>query len=263
MSRFSSRWAETTMYFPFARPSSESTLLRVDPGAVVLEHLGHGRSGDEDVLLADALREQVAAAVLGVGQVHVAHVVDDAPVDLLGHVLVEAAVPGLHVEDGDLEALGGDGAERAVRVAEHEERLGAGAREEPVGAADDVAERLAQVLAGRLEEVVGLPDGEVPEEDLVQRVVPVLAGVDERVVEVAVAGGDHPREPDDLRPRANYRHHLELLHRTFSANVSGRFGSKTSLDQKRVTISPSPRFSMECVYPGGMSTTFISSPLTS
>ena len=81
------------------------------------EDLTHRRAGDEDVFLADAFRQQVAAAVLGVGQVDVADVVDDLAVDLFRHVLIKAAVAGLHVEDRDLEALGGNSGEGAVGVA--------------------------------------------------------------------------------------------------------------------------------------------------
>ena len=56
-----------------------------------------------------ALGEQVAAGVLGVDEVEVGHVVDDAAVGLLGDVLVEAAVAGLHVVDGDPHPLGHHG----------------------------------------------------------------------------------------------------------------------------------------------------------
>jgi len=55
--------------------------------------------------------------MLGIGQVHVADHVHDAAVGLLGQALVLAAVARLHVEDGDMQALGRDGGEAAVRVA--------------------------------------------------------------------------------------------------------------------------------------------------
>ena len=61
------------------------------------------------------------------------------------------------------------------------------------------------VAAGGVQEMVGLADAEVVEEDLVELVVVVLAGVDQHVVAVPVELGDHPRQPDDLRPRADDR----------------------------------------------------------
>ena len=89
----------------------------LDLGQVLAEDFAHRGAGDVDVLFADAFGQEVAAAVFGVGQVDVADVVDDLAVDFLGDVLVEAAVAGLHVEDRDLEAFGGDGGEGTVGVA--------------------------------------------------------------------------------------------------------------------------------------------------
>ena len=60
--------------------------------AVAFQHLAHGRAGDEDGLAVDAFAQQVTAAVLGVGQVDVADMIDDLSVDHLAHIPVPAAV---------------------------------------------------------------------------------------------------------------------------------------------------------------------------
>jgi len=44
-------------------------------------------------------------------------VIDDASIDLLGHALVEAAVSGFHVEDGDFAALRCDRGQTTIRIA--------------------------------------------------------------------------------------------------------------------------------------------------
>ena len=62
--------------------------------------------------------------MLRVGHVHVGDDIDDTTVGLLGQALVLAAVAGLHVEDGDVQALGRDGGQAAVGVAQDEERVG-------------------------------------------------------------------------------------------------------------------------------------------
>ena len=54
--------------------------------------------------------------MLGVGQIHVANHVHDAAVGLLGQALVLAAVASLHVEDGDVQALGRNDADRQLLV---------------------------------------------------------------------------------------------------------------------------------------------------
>ena len=69
---------------------------------------------------------------------------DDPAVDLLGHALIEAAVARLHVEHGDPPALGRDGGETAVRVAQDEHRVGADVGEDRVHPGDDLADGLGR-----------------------------------------------------------------------------------------------------------------------
>jgi len=58
--------------------------------------------------------------MLGVDEVVVGDVVDEAPVGLLRHVLVETPVAGLHVVDGNPHPLRHHRGKARVRVAEHE-----------------------------------------------------------------------------------------------------------------------------------------------
>ena len=90
---------------------------RLDLVQVGAQDLRHGRARDVGALRGAAGVLEVAAGVLGVGQVDVGYHVDDAAVGLLGQALVLAAVAGLHVEDGDVQALGRDGGQAAVGVA--------------------------------------------------------------------------------------------------------------------------------------------------
>ena len=185
---------------------------RLDAIPVGGEHLGHGGPGDERPLLGRSLGVEVAPGVLGVAHVHVGDVVDDAAVRLLGKALVEAAVAGLHVEDGDVQALRRDGGEAAVRVAQDQERVGPHAGEAFVGARDHVADGLAEAAADDVEVFVGLAQPQVLEEYLVELVVVVLARVHERLLEVAVALLYRLGQADDLGAGAHDGHELELAH---------------------------------------------------
>ena len=111
------------------------------------QDLCHGRSRDVGALRGAAGVLQVAAGVLGVGQVDVGDHVDDAAVGLLWQALVLAAVARLHVEDGDVQALCRDGGQAAVGVAQDQKGVGLDLDHEPVGGGDDVAHGLAQVGA--------------------------------------------------------------------------------------------------------------------
>ena len=173
------------------------------------QDLGHGAARHVGALGGAARVLEVAAGVLGVGQVHVGDDVDDAAVGLLGQALVLAAVAGLHVEDGDVQALGRDGREARVRVAQDEQGVGLHLRHELVGGGDDVAHRLAQVGAHGVQVHVGVGQLQVAEEDAVERVVVVLPGVSQQAVEVPAALLDDLREPDDLGARAHDDQELE------------------------------------------------------
>ena len=182
--------------------------LRQDAGRLYLvevraQNLGHGAARHVGALGGAARVPEVAAGVLGVGQVHVGDDVDDAAVGLLGQALVLAAVARLHVEDGHVQALGRYGGEAAVRVAQDEQGIGLGGHHQLVGGRDDVANRLAQVGAHRVQIDVRIVKRQIPEEDSVERVVVVLPGVRQQAVEVPAALLDDLREPDDLGARAH------------------------------------------------------------
>ena len=136
--------------------------------------------------------------MLGVGQVDVGDHVDDAAVGLLGHALVLAAVARLHVEDGNMQALGRNGRQAAVGVAQDQQRVGLDLDHEPVARGDDVAHGLAQVGAHGVQVDIRVVERQVAEEDAVQGVVVVLPGVRQQAVEVAAALLDDLGQADDL-----------------------------------------------------------------
>lgn len=167
------------------------------------QDLGHGRSRDVGALGGAAGVLEVAARVLGVGQVDVGDHVDDTAVGLLGQALVLAAVARLHVEDGDVQALCRDGGQAAVGVAQDQEGVGLHLDHELVARGDDVAHGLAQVGSHGVQVDVGVVKRQVAEEDAVERVVVVLPGVRQQAVEVAAALLDDLRQADDLGARAH------------------------------------------------------------
>ena len=160
--------------------------------------LGHGRARDVGALRGAAGVLEVAAGVLGIGQVDVGDHVDDAAVGLLGQALVLAAVACLHVEDGDVQALCRDGGQAAVGVAQDQQRVGLDLDHQLVRGRDDVAHGLSKVGAHGVQVDVGVGKLQVAEEDAVQGVVVVLPGVRQQAVEVASALLDDLGQADDL-----------------------------------------------------------------
>ncbi len=149
--------------------------------------------------------------MLGIGQVDVTDVVDNLSVDHLTDIPVPAAIARLHVEDGDLQPFGADGGQGAVGVTQDEDRIGLLFLYDLIALCYDVTHRLAQVLAHTVQVVVGLLEAQVLEEDLVERIVPVLSGVDQDMVEVLVALLYGGTEADDLRPRTEDGHDFHSI----------------------------------------------------
>ena len=175
----------------------------LDIGQVVVQHLGHGRAGHIGALRGHAAGVQVAAGVLRVAQVHIRDDVHDAAVRLLRQALVEAAVAGLHVEDGDVQSLGGDDGEAAVRIAQHQHGIRLQAHHLLVAGGDDVADGFAQVAAHGIHVDFRVGQFQVAEEHAVEVVVVVLPGVGQQAVEILAALVDDRRQADNLRPRAH------------------------------------------------------------
>ncbi len=186
-------------YVPaFFKAEASVDVAGLDVRQVAVEHFGHGRAGDVGALLGQAAVGKVAAGVLGVAQVDVGDDVDDAAVGLLGQAFVLAPVAGLHVEDGDVQPLGSYGRQARVGVAEDEQGVGLRGYHQFVGAVDDVAHGGAEVVADGVHVHFGLGEPEVFEEDAVEAVVVVLAGVGQDDVEVPAALVDGGREADDF-----------------------------------------------------------------
>ena len=121
-----------------------------------------------------------------------------------------------------------------------------------VALSNDVAHGFAKVRAYGIQIEIGVSQAQLAEKYFVERGVVVLAGMHHHMVEVAVGAAHHGGQADDLRPRAQHGHELELAGHfasSFGAStgrrmVSGRAGSKHSLAHIRVIMSVSPVFSI-------------------
>jgi hypothetical protein len=88
--------------------------------------------------------------------------------------------------------IGRDHRQRAVGVAQHQDRVGPLCGQHCVAGDDHLADRLGRRLSRRLQAVVGPAQAQLLEEDAVQFVVVVLAGVDDHLVGRPVERRHHP-----------------------------------------------------------------------
>jgi hypothetical protein len=135
--------------------------------------------------------------------------IDDPPVDFLRNAIVVTTVAGLHVVDRDAQPCSDDRGEPAVGVAEDEDTVRALALEDLRRSIED-RRGLGRERCGAADTqiAVRLPHAELPEEHVAQLLVVVLAGMHQHLFAQTVERGNDGAQTDDLRPRAEERHHF-------------------------------------------------------
>ena len=178
---------------------------------IVVKNLVHRTPRLDDAIRRQPLFQQVFAGDAGIGQVDIADVIDDSPVDFLGNTLIEAAIACFHVKNWNLATLGGDGCQATVCVAQQQDCVRFDLGQSLIGAGDNEADGFSRGLTCRFQEVVGLPNLQIVEKNLIQFVIIILPGVNDCVVHHAVQGRHDARKPDDFRTRSQYRCNLHEI----------------------------------------------------
>ena len=177
-----------------------------------MQHLRHGAAHHEGTLLGNPCGVQIAPCVLGVAEVYVGGYIHNAAVGFLRQAFVEAAVPGLHMEDRNVKPLGGNDGQAGICVTQHQHGVRPDLLHESVAFGDNRADRLAEVCTGGIQVIVRRAKPQIFKEHLIQLVVVILPRVDENLPKIAVAALYGSGKADDLRPRAQDRHQLEFFH---------------------------------------------------
>ncbi len=147
-------------------------------------------------LLPHPLGGEVLDRLLGVEEQMLREMVGDDPVDLLGHRAVEAAQAGFDVADRDPALRGAEGRrQRRVDVAGDEDQIGTLGLEHRVERLDHPRGLLTVAAGADTEQVVGVRDAELVEEDAGHHPVVVLAGVDDGRDASPAGGAAAPRSP--------------------------------------------------------------------
>ena len=102
-----------------------------------------------------------------------------------------------------MQALSGNRGQTAVRVAQHQQRVGPDGGHQLIGAGNDVAAGLAEVLTHHVHIHIGAAQVKVRPKDIVQRLVIVLPGVRHDAVKIVPAPLDGRRQTDNLRARSD------------------------------------------------------------
>ena len=177
-----------------------------------VQHLCHGTAGHEGALLWQSTLHQIPACMLRIAEIDVADDVHDAAVRLLRQALILAAVSRLHMEDRDMQSLCANHGKAGIGVAQNQHCVRPDLHHQLVGFLNDIPNRSPKVIAYGIQIIVRCPEAKVIKKHLIESVVVVLTGVDQNLLKVPVAALYCCGQPDDLRPRADDRHQLQLSH---------------------------------------------------
>ena len=170
---------------------------------VIVQHLCHRATGHVGAFLGQTRIGQIATGMLAIGHVHITDDIHDAAVGLLGQTFVLTTVTGLHVEDGDVQALGADDAQAAVGVTQHQHGIRLHLHHQLVALGDDITHRLTQVIAYSLHIHVWVFQLQVLEEHAVQVIVVVLTCVRQQGIKVLAALVNNRCQSDYFGSRSN------------------------------------------------------------
>ena len=106
---------------------------------------------------------------------------------LLRQALVKAAVACLHMEDGDMQTFRTYHAQAGVRVSQHQHGIRFHLHNQLVAGVDNIPHRGTEVIADGINIHIGVFQLQVTEEDTVQVIVVILAGVGQKTVKITAA----------------------------------------------------------------------------
>ena len=171
---------------------------------VLMQDFRHGRTGYVCTFFRHARSVQVSAGMLRIAEVHIGNDVHNTAVGLLRQALVKAAVACLHMEDGDMQTFRAYHAQAGVRVSQHQHGIRFHLHHQLVAGVDNIPHRGTEVIADGIHIHIGVFQLQVTEEDTVQVIVVILAGVGQQTVKITAAFVDDSRQADDFRTGAHY-----------------------------------------------------------
>ena len=194
------------------QPQPLMNITRFDLIQIRVQHLRHGASGHKDALLRQSTLHQIPACVFRIAEIDIADNIHYTAIRLLWQAFVLAAVARLHMENRNVQPLGTDHGKAGVGIAQDQHRVRLQPYHQLVGFLNDIPNRGSEVVAYGIQIIIRRPKAEIVKKHLIECVVVVLTGVNQNLLKVPVAALYCRGQPDDLRPRADDCHQLQLSH---------------------------------------------------
>ena len=108
------------------------------------------------------------------------------------------------MEDGDMQTFRAYHAQAGVRVSQHQHSIRFHLHHQLVAGVDNIPHRGTEVITDGIHIHIGGFQLQVTEEDTVQVIVVILAGVGQKTVKITAAFVDDSRQADDFRTGAHH-----------------------------------------------------------
>jgi len=194
------------------QPKTDQYVRGVDLRHIGMKHLEHRAAGLDEPLRRQPFAKQIFPGNGAVGHVDVAGVVNNLPVGLLRHPLIETAVTCFHVKDRNFATLGRDCRKAAVGIAENKQGLGFLLFQHLVNLDDQLPDGLGGIHTCGIEEMIGPAHLQIVEEDLVQLIIIVLPRVDKNMIQMTIQTSHYPGKTDYLGTCPHHCHDFEFFH---------------------------------------------------
>ena len=148
--------------------------------------------------------------MLRVCHVHIADDVNNPAVGLLWQALILTTITSLHVEDGNMQALGTNYAQATVGITQYQYSIRLGFNHHLIGFVDDVTHRRTKVITYSFHIDIRISQLQILKEHPIEVIVIVLPSMCQQTVKVLTALVNYRRQTDNLRTRTNYYQKLQL-----------------------------------------------------
>ena len=141
--------------------------------------------------------------MLGVRHIYIRDDVHDASICLFRQAFILTPIASLHVEDGNMKALGADDRKAAICITQHQHGVRLHLHHQLVTLGDDIAHCFSKVRSNRIHVNIRVGQFKVLEENPIQIVVVVLSRMRQQTVEILTTFIDNCGQADDFRASAD------------------------------------------------------------
>ena len=165
-------------------------------------------------------------AAIGIGQEHVRCVVDNAAIDFFRNAVIKAAIARLHMIDRNAAPLGALSGQGRIGIAQHKKALGTFFDQQRIRLRQNIADLRPGAVRPGMQAVVWRTHLQLLKKLAGKAGVIILPGKDQHMFAERIQQGDNPRQTDNFRSGAQYRHNF---HASISSSTPLRSSPGMSL----------------------------------